>query len=636
MKYMNKTQMGLEHYFSSVSPVFTLLSEFSAEDTLGLLVERSTREQNEFCGNLFDALEVLIKSNFAHKDLIPDNVRRIAESLIAPDAYSIERILPVLTWLEKLHIKNEQNRVQWISSLRGFAAEADQATAAFMENFPLMESQRVSVIREGDNLRVSLPEKQWGQVGLTFPNAQVDGMTEFPVFGYLFVFEASFAEQRGQIQFLLDLDFSETPYQERLLSDEHWMEISFSCDVPVLQTALFDYTRRALSYGWGHAQTLEMCCEALASKQDVLGKIALTTEEHRLLLISQLFCSAMHLNGQGKGEPFEWNASPLANRYGLEAAADFLEKQNEIGNRLSQLLRMALDAFEVGNNKLTLRTLTAFAREFDSLEKSVDGCAFAANMAAHFAQASASYTDNYSEQNAHNTVLKTLSDYLSETLTHLGFSGELPHYSRQYARTVHFLSFVLQTDTRINERGFLEIPYSLSVARVPIRTFANRMGAEKRNPAAFFAEDFRHIGRAADFTRLATEDDAGRAVFEVDFHDPTAVVAQAEQLSKKLEYHLLIADSALKNLPIDKAYRVTLRKMLGRRRAFRRMAVPLLLSSITSVGALAYWMVDNVFDINHTKLTVTGFAALAVVAAVTGLLVTYWKHIRSIWAQRNS
>ncbi len=631
MRYMDKTSMGLEHYFSDISPVVSLLSEFSAEDTLGILVERPAREQNEVCRALFEALEALVQSDFAHKDLIPANVRRLADSLIAPDAYSIERLLPVFGWLEKLHIHNEQSRVQWISGLRDCAAQTDTLTAALIQNLPQIESQRVSVVREDGGLRIGLPEKLWGRISLTLPDAQMEADVPFPLFGYLFVLEASVEEERCRVVLLLDLEFSDTPYQERLLSDENWLEFEVTCGVPQVNAVLYDYTARALAGGHGHPQTMEICCEALSTKGEVLGRNVLSTEEHRLLLLAQLFCAAARLNRRRPGETFEWNVALLENRYALSGVTGFLEKQEGPGRRLSELLRMASDAYEEGQNELTMRTLTAFAREYGAIPKSLGGCAFAATMVSEFAAVSQGYVGVCSEQEARGAVMATVAGYLEETLSHLGFTGALPHFARRFGHSAHYLSFVQGGDLRISECGDLELPLSLSAARVPLGTL-QKIG-EEENFGRFFAEDFKDIGRTADFARLATEDDAGRAVFQVDFHDPSRPVPDAERLVKQLEYHVLVADCALKDQPIDKAYLSTLRRMLGRRRAFRRMVVPLLFSVVASVGAAAFWLVDNVFDQNYTKLTLSGFGALALIAGVVALLFTYWKHIRSIWAQ---
>ena len=631
MQYIHKVRLGLEHCFTDVSPVISLLGEFSPEDTMGQLMDRPIREQNEVCKKLFHLLRQLLQSDFPHKELIPDNVKRIAESLIAPDAYSIERILPILLWLEKLRLKNEQDKVRWISNLHGTAALTDPMTAAFFENFPLVDSQRVSVLLEDGTLRICLPEKQWGQISLTLPEASLDSEMESPLFGYLFVLESEVFENRCQIRLLLDLEFSETSYQQRLLSEENWAEVSLSCAIPKLELSLYDYAKRIRSFGWGHARMLNECCDALQSKFAVLGRSALNDEENRLLILAQLFSSADYVAHKEGGAPFEWNISVLENRFGLNNILQMLEKQGPAGQRFSGFLRTASDAFEQENNDQVMQSLLSFSRLYRALGRSLSGCRFAMNLLQFFTRAAGSYTDVYVEQVPHEAVRNTLQDHLGETLQNLGFSGALPHYTREYGRSVHFLSFVLAKEPSITDQGYLVFPYSLSIARAPSNDLVSPADENSLPGGGFCAEDFEQIGRPAKFGRLATEEDAGCALFGVKFLDPGREIPKAEELSKLLAYHLLVADNALKNQPLNKAYRATLRRILRRRKTLRRLAIPIFLSSLASAAAVGYWMVDNVFDIHHTKLTVSGFTAAAIIMAIAVLFILYWKKIRSIW-----
>jgi len=631
VKYIHKIRLGLEHCFTDISPLISLLGEFSPEDIMGQLMERPVREQNEICKKLFHLLRQLLQSDFPHKELIPENVKRVAASLIAPDAYSMERILPILLWIEQLRLKNEQDKVQWISNLHGTAATTDPMTAAFFENFPQVDAQRVSVIREGDAVRIRLPEKKWGRISLLLPEVTVESEREFPLFGYLFVLEAEAVEDRFQIRLLLDLEFSETPYQQRLLSEENWAEFSLSCDRPRLELSLYDYTKRIHSFGWGHIRSLNECCDALQSKFSVLGRSALNEEENRLLILSQLFSSAEYLAHQADIRTFEWNVSALENRFGLNSVMQMLEKQGSVGQRFAALLHTASEAFEQEENERVMQALLTFSRVYNTLGRRVSGCRFAAKILRSFSQATESYIDGYMEQAPHEAVRETLREYLGETLEGLGFSGALPHYTRRYGRSVHYLSFVLAKEPYITDQGELVFPYSLSIARAPLKAVERLSGEESLPDGELYAEDFEQTGRPAKFGRLATEEDAGCASFGVKILNSAREIPNAKELSQQLEYHLLLADNALKDQPLNKAYRATRRRILRRSKTLRRLAIPIMLSSLASAAAVGYWMVDKVFDIHHTKLTVSGFTAAAIIMAIAVLFFLYWRKIRSIW-----
>ncbi|MBE6754661.1 MAG: hypothetical protein E7559_10010, partial [Ruminococcaceae bacterium] len=249
MNYIDRKAIGLEQYFAKCSSSFSSLNEFSEADITIHLQQAPLRTRIALAQMIHNSLRQL-KEDFRGLDrIIPSDLFRQYASVNAlvctPDG-----LLPFFRWLMELQRANEQRRILCLSELSSCTARLDIDSRSFFQNFFSLNNQRVVVSPDGDSIVMTTAEREWGKVAAVFERCGLDNPDALPLLGFAFGQECILLEDgRYQINLLIDTEFGDVEYCERLLSDSGWLEFSFTCGNMHAAPICTDYVGRVNRLG---------------------------------------------------------------------------------------------------------------------------------------------------------------------------------------------------------------------------------------------------------------------------------------------------------------------------------------------------------------------------------------------------
>lgn len=631
MKHINRFQIGIELFLSQISTITSPANDVSPEETIELLKEQSFSAQTEFCKKIQSGLRRLISDRYDVSSFIPARVKAVAESQFTPTP---ERLLPIFKWVASLHRTNQQMRVQWLSDLKNVSDRIGADAGHFLESFSMMTSQRISLVRVEDRMVLSVPDRLWGQAKLIFEDAACNMPDALPCFGYIFWVEADTTENGYVFRLLIDSEFSETVYTERLLQNKNWVEFSIECSSAVLAANLCDYTLRVRNSGRGAFETSMICCRELLHKASILGVYALNPAERELLGVAQILLHTgvlQQLDTKNLLPPLPAD-DLFENRYSFERAAAYFQQSCGIqGDRLHQLLMQILDAYEEGLQKKFAKYLAQFSDYWEQLVKTGRIRVISHPLQRSFAKATAGFREGYSFERYLSDARAALSRTFSPLLEEHGFSGSFPHFRRIRRHKAEFLSFVLRDPPAARSDGNIYFTYGIQLSRcsysyVEGDTLVFDMPYENCTAAECGLEKSHY----SDFARLDRDESGTLCVFCYEYNK-LVPEERSDAMAKSLIPCFHLALDCFDNKPVPKKYAAQHKRILHASHRFGR-----LLGEFSAVGILVsilllYFGKSRVVTTTHAViLTVSSILAGAAVVLLCSIL-GYGRMKRRIW-----
>lgn len=481
MKYIDRYQIGMEYYMAQLSELTSPLNQFSPQDTVARLQESSFSTQNDVCKTIQAGLRRLISSRYDLGGVVPARIRVVAESQFTPTA---ERLLPVFKWVESLHRENERAKTQWLYALRDACSRVAPEAADFLQSFSLLRAQRVTLAFQDGSAVLSIPESLWGQARMVFdaPEFGEPPQTE-SVIGYLFWAEADRTDEGLEFRFLIDTEFSETVYHERLLQSGNWREFRLKCPEARMRIALFDYARRLRRSGRCGLDALTSCMTELLKKQTMLGGNALSMEENRLLGCAQLFSKTQLLTAVLPPEQTP-SETLFENRYLVERTASYFGQEcGELGIQLQKLLTQAQECYDNEQPERTEKLINRFCEALRQSEFDGSSRQLTRPLLKRFAEAASSYCDAPYFAVFYDRACSAVQQRTASAVAAYGFTGEFPHYYRLRRHRAEYLSFMIGDEPALTPDGALCFSCDLAVAR-RYATRVNGVESVYRLPAA--------------------------------------------------------------------------------------------------------------------------------------------------------
>lgn len=467
MKYIDRYQIGMEYYMAQLSELTSPLNPLAPQDTVAHLQEFSFSVQSDACKTIQAGLRRLVSSRYDLNGVVPARIRVIAESQFTPTA---ERLLPVFKWVESLRRENERARLQWLYALKDVSSRIAPEAGDFLQSFSQSRAQRVTLSFQPGSAVLSVPESLWGQARMVFDAPQTDlpqvGAEERSLTGYLFWAEADRADDGMEFRFLIDTEFSDTVYTERLLQKQNWQEIRLSCREARMHVTRFDYAGLLRRRGSSGMAALAACFTELLKKQTMLGAMGLSMEENRLLGCAQLFAKSQLLPAVPP-PAMQTHADILfENRYLVERTADFFEQNcGELGKELHRLLTDAQEKYDDEQPERTEKLMTRFCEtlrqsEFDGSARQVTR-----PLLRRFAEATAEYCDTPYFSGAYDIACRAAMRGAEKFLTGHGFTGSFPHYYRLRGGKAEYLSVCVSNEPSLTTDGNLCFVCEIAAAK---------------------------------------------------------------------------------------------------------------------------------------------------------------------------
>ena len=558
MKYIDRYQIGMEYYMAQLSELTSPLNTLSPQDTVARLQELSFSVQSDVCKTIQTGLRRLVSSRYDLNTVVPARIRVIAESQFTPTA---ERLLPVFKWVESLRRENERARLQWLYALKDVSTRIAPEAGDFLQAFSALRAQRVTLSFQPGSAMLSIPESLWGQARMIFDSPQTeppqtpDQTGESSLTGYLFWAEADRTDGGMEFRFLIDTEFSDTVYTERLLQKQGWQELRVTCGEVRMRVTLFDYAGRLQRSGRSGMAALVTCFTELLKKQTMLGSMALSMEENRLLGCAQLFAKSQLLPEIAPPALPAPSDILFENRYLVERTASYFEQEcGELGKDLHKLLSDAQDKYDDEqpdrSDKLMIRFCETLRQsEFDGSARQVTR-----PLLRRFATASAEYVDQPYFAAAFGVACRSAQTAAEQFLSRNGFSGSFPHYYRLRGGKAEYLSLYIGDEASLSSEGNLCFLCSVNAAkhrfsRVDGRALVFGLPAGEGNAAEFEFDD--RIG--AHFGTVDLDGEGSPCLFSWPFEGELTAEA-ADCAAERLVSMLKLAERGLRGKKLPKAY----------------------------------------------------------------------------------
>ncbi|MBQ4313692.1 MAG: hypothetical protein IJC18_05710, partial [Clostridia bacterium] len=322
MEYTHRKSMGLALFFSRKSRIFADLRSVTIECVTERLSQMTAHMRLTLARLIKASLSELAAAGHDLRELVSEDIAAMRD-MSARALSSKDAMLPFLDMLIRLFAVNEQNRVAQLSALRGAASRFDSLSRSFLDNFFTLGNQRVFISLDADTMTMTTAHRGWGYVTAHFEGCRFDNLPAMPMPGYAFALEAV-PSPDGRIQFnmLIDTRFGSDDYCDRLLSEDGWQEISFSCDNFRADPCFVDYVARLHDIGTPRVEILKEAYSALVNKHSLLGGDALTASERDILPVASLMRGllALHDSHNQPHERTEYEVEVLEafdNRYAM-------------------------------------------------------------------------------------------------------------------------------------------------------------------------------------------------------------------------------------------------------------------------------------------------------------------------------
>lgn len=443
--HIDRKAVGLEYFFSDHSDIFRGLADLNFDDA-------AKRLKDEFFSVRLPAA-FAVRSAFLR---FSDDERSCAADVFPAEILPFrdmnlfrllkgDAVLPFIKWLSELQLKNKLDKGERIANLGTAARRLDMYSRSFVENFFAKSSQRIVLLRRGDDVVLSTAERGWGKANIIFEHCDVSSLPEMPLPGYAFCIELAERKDGFEVGFIIDTHFSECELYERLLNDDGWMEFSFTCRGIKTEANLCDYGGRLYQRGTPRHELVEDACKLLVSKQELLGDAWLSREESDMLPFAYLIHGlSTLLDNDGSLTPELCDAmilKALDNRWAMRRICSTLEEHG--CKNAAQVLEFAHNACYGNDNNRALKAAEAF---FVILEKSLEnGIArsFYQLMSERCVTMSSSCVGRDIKSEAEKRVLAAVQKEVEPLIHSLGFSGSFPNYRRKRNGELEYISLML-------------------------------------------------------------------------------------------------------------------------------------------------------------------------------------------------
>ncbi len=588
---MNRTNckaIALERIFETSSELLCRLDDISEEDMIDRLCELPVWTRLKLAYAAKRGLRIAAEYEL-DESLMPLHISELGQ-LSTLTLAEEDNLLTFLSWLRGIHVDNERVRHEWLSSLNGVAVRCGTTEASFVRSFFSLSNQRVFLELSGDRLTLSVAEREWGRVNVDFIGCITEKQPAMPLPGYAVSTEAEVrADGRLAFSMLIDTYFnSESDFVGRLLSDEGWQKIEFTCESVAIDTTCVDYVRRMNDCGTPKAEMVENVCRVLVNKCMLLGEEGLNPRERSLMPAVALIGGTSVLNDEAMPtwRCDEMVLDALNNRYAAENFIALIRESNceELAKCVEKAARAGYDNADTE----ALRLAGLFTNLFNHCIADGSARPLLHRLCSEFSEASALNSGETVRVQAENAALERVRSNVVPVMESLGFSGNFPNFRRRRHKKMEYLSFILDPDSDYFRRG--TIAFSASVAAAE----TNAEWLESCKSSAFRIEDTTALDCLAEafgqshYAELCGMEDGANAFITVSTDNGITVTADESPIIKD---YIEQAERQFVSGAIPLSYRRRRKAFPGKGTAlFRSMARFLPVAVMVMIALLAVYL----------------------------------------------
>lgn len=497
MKYIDRKSLGVELFLASRSVIFTRNNELSADELMERLRFEPLHTRARVVNDVRNALLVLKSDKYDVADILPEEVAALSNREV--NIEHVGGMKPFFTWLNTLWRDNDHARSNWLNSLKSAAGAIGGAAGDCILALGTGHNQRMLVrMLENGDVEMSLHERTWGRLKLTFPNAKITKKPEMPLLGFLYLLEAQ--EQNGECSFAItfDTEFAASAGETRPLEKTGWSELEFTCGTPRVSLEPTDYVRSLRLRGVSRFSAVRLAAAVLCEKSEIAGEGLLTMSERAILPLARFLTETKIISDGGKKGNFRAEtrlADLLDNRYAVERIVSMLDDGSI--KSVSKTLSGVLDALEEENIEAALDRAVDFSDILDEKVRAGEAGKLIERLYDAFEKASAEDGSDDGREASFRAACAAFDEAVRGELEKMGFTGIFPEYRRVKGRKIDLLTvqrtgdadfsipFFAQSDSSVISEQSGEDAAASTDGRIGYRFFVcqakvRRSGREKK------------------------------------------------------------------------------------------------------------------------------------------------------------
>lgn len=478
MKYLNRQRLGIEAFLAARSGVFSRHNELTPDELINRLRVQPFAVRNQVVQDVRNAITELTSGKYDTGSLIPPHIEALREDYCSPER--VGKLRPFFAWLQSLWRDNDQARSEWISQLKTVARNLNTASGdCLMAVSTGYNNQRALMERlEDGSIVMSLHERRWGRLSISFPHCDDVGEQCLPVLGFMYIIEGEvLSDDRYRFEILFDTEFGIKDDSVRALRPTAWKQVSFTCAAPIVQLAPINYALAANIRGASKLETVRYSSEVLCEKVSLVGDSMLSAAERRALPFARLISASKTLADRGKKGDIksEDTLVELANnRYVFEQIAELFEKEK--AQPLCAMMKKAMeymDSEDIDGALNNLRRLPLMMDEYCSYGELMP---LLEKLNSMMIKAGECEEDPSNREAVFRKAAQAFGSMLEPKLSRLGFSGEYPNYRRIRRGKAEYISAIIDREPNAFDSGSLSYGFVLCASQVKMKRAERKAG----------------------------------------------------------------------------------------------------------------------------------------------------------------
>lgn len=478
MKYLNRQRLGIEAFLAARSNIFSRHNELGPDELIARLRVQSYAVRSRVAQDVKNAIKELTSGKYDTAALIPSHIAALCDEQCNPER--VGKMRPFFAWLQSLWRDNDQARSEWISQLKTVARNLGTASGdCLMAVSTGYNNQRVLIeSREDGSLELSLHERRWGRLSISFPRCEMSTENSVPALGFMYILEGEVIENdRYRFEILLDTEFSAPNDTIRALRPTAWKQVSFTCDAPRAQLSPINYTAAADIRGASKLETVRYASEVLCEKASLAGDSMLSAAERTALPMARLISASKNLHDKGKKGDIKSEDTLIEladNRFAFERMAELFEKEK--AEPVAKLMQKAISCMDNEDIDSLLRTLRKFPALTDELCSHGELMPLMVSLRNTMLKAGECEEAENSREAVFRAAAKAFETAVEPHISKMGFSGEYPHYRRIRHGKAEYISAIVEKEPEALDGGNLSYAFMLCAAQTKMKRAQRKAG----------------------------------------------------------------------------------------------------------------------------------------------------------------
>lgn len=478
MKYLNRQRLGIEAFLAARSGVFSRHNELTPDELINRLRVQPFSVRNQVVQDVRSAITELTSGKYDTGSLIPPHIEALCDDYCSPER--VGKLRPFFAWLQSLWRDNDQARSEWISQLKTVARNLNTVSGdCLMAVSTGYNNQRALMERlEDGSIVMSLHERRWGRLSISFPHCENVDEQCLPVLGFMYIIEGEvLSDDRYRFEILFDTEFGIKNDAVRALRPNSWKQVSFTCAAPRVELEPIDYARAAEVRGASKLETVRYSSEVLCEKVSLAGEAMLSAAERRALPFARLISASKTLADKGKRGDMKSEDTLLElaeNRYVFEQITELFEKEK--AQPLCALMNKITECMDNEDEEKALNNLRKLSLLTDELCSRGGLMPLLEKLETMMIKAGKCEEAPNNREAVFRKATEAFSKVLEPKLNKLGFSGEYPNYRRIKRGKAEYISAIIDREPDALDGGNLSYGFVLCASQVKTKRAERKAG----------------------------------------------------------------------------------------------------------------------------------------------------------------